>query len=141
MMKAGYLVVTQYMKSRPEPRPELTDECAFRVWPWHMDLNGHLNNASYFNFANQARLVFLARAGILKYVVRNGYKPVLIENRAEYFKSLKLGERFVIRSRIVSSENERTELVHDFMRGDRCVARVTSVARLLGKKARDAHEE
>lgn len=141
MMKASFLVVTQYLKSAPVPKPELQDDCSFRVWPWHIDLNGHMNNASYFGFANQARLVYLARAGILKYVVKNGFKPVITENRAEYFKSLKLGEKFVIRSRIVASENERTELVHDFMRGEKCVARVTSVAWLLGSKKKVMREK
>jgi len=126
-----------YSLARPKfasPEIKFEDRFGFVVMPWHLDLNGHVNNAAYFGWANQARLVFLGRAGILRQLLRERSRPILRENVARYHRSLKAFDRFEIRTRLETDGNEDHRLIHEFFRGPDRVAVIESSARLLKSK-------
>ena len=113
MITAGAQVIYHLLKNQKHPIT-ISDESTFRVMPWHLDLNGHMNNANYFHFCNQARLKFLARSGVLRFVISKRYIPVIKSNKLSYKRSLKLGHSFRIQTVIDSYSDHEIILKHIF---------------------------
>src|ERR1700686_3646273 len=90
-------------KSRFRRRLGVLDDCviAMRVWPNDLDLNMHMNSGRYLSMMDIGRVEILARARMLRPVLRRRWRPMVGATFIRYRKSLLPFERFTIRSRVV----------------------------------------
>lgn len=138
MIKSGVVVAGQFF-ARSKDIFSYEKKSRFRVLPWHLDLNMHVNNATYFNFCNQARLEYLAASGILRFLVKRKINPIIIKNEISYLRSLKLFDSFTIISKLNSVETKEIVIQHEFFARGKKVALCLSHAKLIGKDVKDYH--
>ena len=86
-------------KKRLEPLAESV--ATMRVWPNDLDLNVHANSSRYVGFFDVGRVDMVARWGIMREVLRRGWRPIVGGSMITYRKSLLPFEKFRVRTRIV----------------------------------------
>jgi YbgC/YbaW family acyl-CoA thioester hydrolase len=135
MIKSYFLMIF-YFLFLPKSRNNVYDSksISFRVLPWHLDPNLHVNNAYYLNYCNRARLVFLAETGALKWLVKLRLNPILIKNDISYKKELRLFQKFIIKTKIEAVEKKMITLRHEFISNDKLMTTCLSTAKIIGKK-------
>ena len=60
------------------------------VWPNDLDLNVHANSSRYVGFIDVGRVDLVARMGILRKVLKRGWRPIVGATMIIYRKSLLL---------------------------------------------------
>jgi acyl-CoA thioester hydrolase len=64
---------------------------------YELDLNGHLNQAVYLQYAEHARWEILRAAGIgSAELLADGVGPVVLENTVKYFRELRAGDEVTV---------------------------------------------
>ncbi|WP_330180421.1 acyl-CoA thioesterase [Nocardia sp. NBC_01503] len=64
---------------------------------YELDINGHLNQAVYLQYAEHARWEMLKAAGTPgEKLVASGIGPVVLENNIKYFRELHLGDEVTV---------------------------------------------
>jgi acyl-CoA thioesterase FadM len=88
---------------RPLPRIGLLDEdrVAMRVWPNDIDFNFHLNNSRFLTCMDYGRMHMIAAMGILDFVMRERWKPLVGSVFITYRRSLPLFAGFTLTSRVL----------------------------------------
>lgn len=76
-------------------------ELDFRVWPFDLDLNIHMNNGRYLSIMDLGRLDLMTRLGLTKYVFKNKWMPVLASINMRYRMPLKPFQKFRLDTNIV----------------------------------------
>ena len=94
------LILRQSIAPLPALDPLSADSIAMRVWPNDIDFNFHLNNARYLSVMDYGRVRLLARAGLLKPVLKARYAPVVGSIWITYRRSLPLWARYTLTSRL-----------------------------------------
>jgi YbgC/YbaW family acyl-CoA thioester hydrolase len=123
------------LRSRRRSRLNMWDTAftPFRVTPSDLDLLGHINNSKYLAIMDLARLDLMMRAGWWDKFRRKGWFPVVAGQTITYRKSLKLGQRFEVESRILGMD-ERWFFVQQVFRSEGAVyAHAMVRARFLKK--------
>ncbi len=105
----------------------------FRVWPSDLDVLRHVNNGAYLTIMDVARLDLLARAGVAPRLKAEGWYPVVIAETITFKRSLRLFERFDVRTQVIGWDERSLFLQQDFLRGDGLVASAVVRARFLGR--------
>lgn len=59
-------------------------ELTFRVWPFDLDINGHMNNARYLALMDLGRLDLILKSGMFKKTLDNKWIPVLGASTIRY---------------------------------------------------------
>lgn len=136
MIKAGVVVAAKFL-SKPKDPYSFIKKSSFLVFPWHLDLNMHVNNATYFNFCNQARLEYLAESGILRFLLKRKVNPIIIKNEISYLRSLKLFDSFYIQTKLSCVERKEIIIEHEFYIKERKIAVCKSHAKLIGKDVKN----
>lgn len=75
-----------------------------RVRGYHTDAYGHVNNARYLEFLEEARWTFFERSGL---PLADGLQLVVTDIRIRYRRAAKVGDTLSISSRITSCESRR----------------------------------
>jgi acyl-CoA thioesterase FadM len=85
------------------PRRALMQESAIhlRVWPNDLDLNLHMNNGRYLSLMDLGRVDVMFHSGAFKLWFTRGWQPLVAASHIRHFKSLRLGQAFEIRTRIL----------------------------------------
>ena len=122
-----------------EPVPVLGPcETPFVVKLRDLDLMMHVNNGRYLSIMDVARVDLMLRSGTLGRMRARGWYPVVASQTIVYGRSLKLFERFVVRTRVIGWDARCIYLAQDFLKdGDgetSAVARAVVQARFLGPK-------
>jgi len=127
-----WLIVTQSRRSRCA----LFGPCDthFRVLPNDLDVLGHVNNGVYLTMMDLARTDLLLRSDTFHAVRNNGWYPVLAGETIRFKRSLKLGQRFFIRTKVVGWDTQSVYLEQLFIRNNEFIARAVVDARFLSKK-------
>jgi acyl-CoA thioesterase FadM len=73
----------------------------FRVWPNDLDTNLHMNNGRYMTLLDLGRFDLLMRVGIFKIGLRKRWNPVLGAATVRFRRSLKLWDRFTLKTRLI----------------------------------------
>ncbi len=93
------------LRDRVAPLPRLealgTDMVRMRVWPNDIDFNLHLNNGRYLSAMDYGRMRLMARAGLLRPVMRARWTAVVGAVWMTYRRSLPLFARFDLTTRLV----------------------------------------
>lgn len=92
-----------------------------------LDALGHVNFLEYLRLADQANERFWLEVGGAMSSVSDPLTFVLVETHARYDRELRLGDDFVIESRLVGYDHRRAHFHHTLLRG----AKVVSVIQML----------
>lgn len=104
-----------------------------RVWLSEIDELRHMNNGVYLGLMDHARLDLLARAGVWAQLTAAGIYPVVTQQTITYRKSLQLGQRYVIETRVLGYDERQVYVEQQFVvRGD-ITARAIVAGRMLRK--------
>jgi acyl-CoA thioesterase FadM len=94
------LIARNTIAPLPPLQPLATDTISLRVWPNDIDFNLHLNNARYLSVMDYGRIRLLARAGLLKPVIKARFAPVVGSVWITYRRSLPLWARYRLSTRL-----------------------------------------
>jgi YbgC/YbaW family acyl-CoA thioester hydrolase len=75
-------------------------EYYFTVRGYELDSYGHVNNAVYLNYIEQATWEILRGTDTLSYFMDNGIVPIIIEINIRYIHETKIFDEMVIKSKI-----------------------------------------
>jgi acyl-CoA thioesterase FadM len=78
----------------------------FRVLPTDLDIFKHMNNGVYLSIFDIGRFDLLKRSGVWKIFTDRGWYPVVASETITFRKSLTLGTRFVVESRIIGYDEK-----------------------------------
>ena len=124
--------------ARREAVPVLgPSETPFAVNPRDLDLLMHVNNGRYLSIMDVARVDLMLRSGTLGRLRARGWYPVVAAQTIVYGRSLKLFERFRVRTRVIGWDARNVYLSQDFLSargGEAAVARAVVQARFLGPR-------
>lgn len=123
------------LRARRGPRLHIHDlgVTRERVWLSDIDELRHMNNSVYLSLMDHSRLDLLLRSGAWKLIRGAGIYPVVTTQTITYRKSLELGERFTIETRIAGYDERAVYIEQRFIRDHE----VTAVAFVAGRFLRD----
>ena len=107
----------------------------YRVWPTDLDILLHVNNGKYFSMMDLARLDLMVRCGLWQRAKKRGWYPVVLLESMRFKKSLKLFQRFMIQTQVITWDDKYTYLLQNFVCQDEIVAQAMIKARFLKKAA------
>jgi acyl-CoA thioesterase FadM len=105
------------------PRLGLLDvsRIAFRVWPFDLDVNVHMNNARYVALMDLGRLDIIVRSGLGGVVLRRRLQPVIASAMVRYRRSLLPFERFTLVTRVIGWDDKWLYIEHRLERAGELV--------------------
>ena len=106
-------------------------DTAVRVYPNDLDIFMHVNNGVYLTYADLGRTDLLLRSNTLGKLRKQGWYPVMAGVSVEFRQSLKLGQRFNIRTQVVGWDDKSVYMSQVFTRNNKLVARAMIDARFL----------
>ena len=68
-----------------------------------LDSYGHVNNAVYFNYNEQARWDLFNKLGLLDQLIADGKKIVIVENQIKYIRQVKIFDEIIVETRMEKS--------------------------------------
>lgn len=107
----------------------------FTAAPLDIDLNMHINNGRFLSLADLGRLHFLWSVGTLGGILKNGWMPLVGNVDIEYRKSIKLFQRFEVKTELLYWDEKWFYFQHVFMVGAK-VSAVANVKALLIDRTR-----
>jgi YbgC/YbaW family acyl-CoA thioester hydrolase len=105
-----------------------------RVWPGDLDELRHVNNGVYLSMLDLARYELLKRSGVWGRMQRAGLYPVVAAQTIAYRKSLRLGQRFGIETRILGYDARAVYLEQRFVVHGEIYARAYIQGRFLRRR-------
>jgi acyl-CoA thioester hydrolase len=89
----------------------------FIVKEMHLDTFGHVNNATYLTLFEEARWDLITKNGYgLDKIKASGLGPTILEIHIKYLRELRLGEKIIIETRLLSYENKIGKLQQQMLR-------------------------
>jgi acyl-CoA thioesterase FadM len=95
------LICSGYIYDRRKLDPLGVSRLEFKVWPFDLDLNMHMNNGRYLSIMDLGRMDLIVRFGIMKQVLKNKWSPILASATIRYRKSLNPFQKFRLETRVV----------------------------------------
>ena len=120
---------------RAVPGQALLDDSVthLRVRPGDLDLYRHVNNGVYLQYMDVARSNLLADLGAFGRLAQRGWYPVVAASTVKYRRSLTLGQRFTVTTRVMGWDERVVYLEQVMDRGDQHVARGWVAGRFLSR--------
>lgn len=113
-----------------------------RVYPNDLDIFMHVNNGVYFTYADLGRIDLLLRADAFHLIRKRGWYPVIANETMQFKRSLLLGQRFSISTRLLGWSDTAIYIEQVFTRGDQLIAKGLIDCRFLKRTGgRVKHEE
>ena len=98
-------------------------ESRFRVFPHDLDAFGHMNNGRYLQIMDVARTEWMLRTGVAAAIRSQRWAPILGGGVVRYRHSLRLFQKYAVRTRLLGWDDRWFYLEHSFMdHQNRCVA-------------------
>ncbi|MFM0237998.1 thioesterase family protein [Paraburkholderia phytofirmans] len=119
--------------SRRRSRLHVLDTCVtpFRVWLNDLDVLLHMNNGRYFTILDLARVDLMMRSGLWRQLKAQGWYPVVTLETMRFHRSLELGNRYDVRTRVIGWDEKHIFIEQGFVRDDAQVALAVVRARFL----------
>ncbi|WP_028452385.1 acyl-CoA thioesterase [Chitinilyticum aquatile] len=89
-----------------------------KVRGFHLDLYGHVNNARYLEFLEEARWNFLEDAGSLAWFMQHDYALVVSRVAIDYLRPATMGDELVIETRLAGLEARVGRIAQTIRRRD-----------------------
>lgn len=109
-----WLFLTAPFRPRLKP-PFEASRLRFRVWPFDLDTNLHMNNGRYLTIADQGRADLLLRSGLWRAVLKHGWLPMLSGSIIRYRRELKPLQVFELQTRVVFWNTRNIVMEHKFI--------------------------
>jgi acyl-CoA thioesterase FadM len=131
-LQLSRIVVAAFLRQR---NLELDDTSILRfiLMPWDCVLT-RAGNDRYHAFMDLGRIDLAIRFGLWKIIVRNKWRPFVITVHIRYNASLKMFQRFVLRTRLIHWDSRYIWMEHIFERKGKTVATAISKNAAIGKK-------
>lgn len=108
-----------------------TSTASFRVNLLDLDVQRHMNNGRYLSLMDLGRMDLMLRSGFWDHVRAQGWYPVVAGQTITYRRSLTLGQRFTIDTRVMGHDSTWIYMEQVFRRGDVVIADAVVRARFL----------
>lgn len=99
-----------------------TSIVTFRVWPFDMDINRHMNNARYLSLMDLGRVDYLIRTGLAGVARRNKWMPVLGASNVRWRLALLFGDKVELHTKLLCWDDKWFYIEHKVIRKDNVVA-------------------
>lgn len=109
-------------KKLPPARMTETTSIQMRVLPVDLDLLMHVNNGMYFSYMDFGRWDMIFRNGIYDLSVRKGWYSVVAGETIKFRRSLKLWDKFTIKSKVIGSDERYFFIRQIFLKGSEVMA-------------------
>lgn len=84
---------------------------SIKVRGYHLDLYGHVNNARYLEFLEEARWSFFEERGDLPWFLQSGLALVVVNINIDYLHPATMGDRLSVET-AVKSVGQRSSVIH-----------------------------
>ncbi|WP_256842652.1 acyl-CoA thioesterase [Ornithinimicrobium cryptoxanthini] len=128
----------QLIRAIARPRPKIPGQgildpsvTTLRVRPADLDIYLHVNNGAYLPMMDVARTHYIGDLGGFPALRERRWYPVVAAQTVTYRRSLTLGQRFEITTRVVGWDERVVYLEQVFTRGDDLCARGLVAGRFL----------
>ncbi|MFI8632327.1 acyl-CoA thioesterase [Microbacterium sp. NPDC077663] len=108
-----------------------TARTPFRVALTDLDVLRHMNNGKYLSILDLGRMDLMLRAGFWETITGRGWYPVVAGQSVTYRKSLTLGQRFTLETRVLGFDDRWVYMEQRFVGGDVLYADAIVRARFL----------
>lgn len=108
------LIMSFFQKKKVSPYS--ATELEFRVWPFDLDINMHMNNARYLSIMDLGRVYHTSRSGVLYHSRKNKWMPVVAKLDIRYIRSLAPFEKFTLRTEITGHDEKYFHITQTFIR-------------------------
>lgn len=124
------------LTSARRSRLHVLDTCVtpFRVWINDLDVLLHMNNGRYFTILDLARVDLMMRSGLWRQLRAQGWYPVVTLETLRFHRSLELGDRYDVHTRVIGWDEKHIFIEQGFVRDDAPVALAVVRARFLKRK-------
>lgn len=118
---------------RPVPGKAVSDPSVtkLRVNIFDLDMLAHVNNGIYMQMADLARWDYFSELGLTAKLRQKHWYPVVAATTVKYKRSMNLGEKIIIKTRIIGWDERCVYLEQVFWFGDTLCATVWIAARFL----------
>lgn len=110
-----------------------TSHVSFRVNPFDLDVQRHMNNGRYLTLMDLGRMDLMLRSRFWQRTTAEGWYPVVAGQSITYRRSLLLWERFDLASRVIGHDDRWIFIEQVFRRDGKVVADAIVRARFLRK--------
>ncbi len=131
LIRLFWLIVTQSRRSRCDIIGPI--ETSLRVYPNDLDIFMHVNNGVYLTYADLGRTDLMLRSNIFNLIRRKGWYPVVAAETITFKKSLKLGQKFTMSTRILGWDDRAIYMEQIFSQSDKFIAKAIIDARFLSR--------
>lgn len=114
-----WLRARRALRSTPpghRPSPLEDTRTPLRVMPNDLDLLRHMNNGSYFTLMDIGRVDMTVRCGGQEQLSRHGWHAVVVGESIRFRRSLRLGERFELLTRVLGWDERVVYVEQSFER-------------------------
>lgn len=112
-----------------------------RVQLTDIDIAMHVNNGMYLSLMDLGRFDLMIRSGFWKVMRRNGWSPVVNAETITFRRSLQLGQRYTIETRILGFDERAIYFEQRMVHDGEIYARAYIATRLLGSQGPVANSE
>lgn len=111
----------------------MLDTCVtpFRVWVNDLDVLLHMNNGRYLTILDLARVDLMMRSGLWRQLNAHRWYPVVTLETIRFHRSLELGNRYDVRTRVIGWDDKHIFIEQGFVRDNVEVALAVVRARFL----------
>lgn len=126
----------ELMRSKFTVRTQIGKEVVslFRVMLTDLDFNGHMTNNRYHTIMDYAALRVLGSHGILPVMFKNRWRPIVGCSLISHRKSLKIFDRYTVRSEIIYCDELWSYLTHIIEYDGQIIAAANRKYALLGRR-------
>jgi acyl-CoA thioesterase FadM len=124
LLLARFLIVIFATAFRRRIGPLEASTVRFTVLPNDCDLNFHLNAGRFVSFMDIARVELIGRVGVLRRVLKKGWRPVVGGLVIRYRRSVLPFERFSVTSRVLGWDEKWFYIEHVLNRHDGSLAAI-----------------
>ena len=130
---------------RARRRPKLgffeTSSVPMKVLVTDIDFAMHLNNGMYFSLMDLGRFDLMIRSGFWATMRRKGWNPVVANETISFRKSLQLGQRYTIETKIIGFDDRATYIEQRMVADGEIYASAVICTRLVSKSGPVSNEE
>lgn len=112
-----------------------------RVLPTDIDVAMHVNNGMYLSLMDLGRFDLMVRSGVWDLMRARGWSPVVGGETISFRKSLNLGQRYTIESKIIGFDDRAIYFEQRMVSGGEIYARAFIAARMVSKAGPVTNEE
>ncbi|SDI37763.1 acyl-CoA thioester hydrolase, YbgC/YbaW family [Arthrobacter subterraneus] len=129
--------------SRRRPKLSVWDSASLplRVQLTDIDIAMHVNNGMYLALMDLGRFDLMIRSGVWRIMRRRGWTPVVNAETITFRKSLQLGQRYTIETRILGFDERAIFFEQRMVHDGEIYARAYIATRLLSSQGPVPNEE